>query len=73
MIEIPLGRKVDIKKLKDAMMGKRVEVSGLAKKSGVPQSTIKNWMKGNTSPNMRTLGKVADALGVTLRSLVEEG
>ena len=41
----------------------------LAAKSGLPQSHISRLEAGKHSPSQRTLIKIADALGITLRDL----
>ena len=45
----------------------------LAKRSGVPQSTISSWSRKANGPTIPTLMKICDALGITLSQLIEEG
>jgi transcriptional regulator with XRE-family HTH domain len=47
--------------------------SGLAKATGIPVSTIKNWEQGRRSPLLDTAGRVAGALNVSLDELTGDG
>ena len=38
--------------------------TSLAKKSGVKQNTISQWLTGTSTPNLATLEKISKALGV---------
>lgn len=43
-----------------------ISVRGLAKTVGVSSVTVWKWEKGDAAPRQRTLGILAEALGVTL-------
>ena len=38
----------------------------LAKRSGLPQSTISSWYRKNMSPTVTSLSKICDAYGISL-------
>ena len=53
-----------IKKIKMAMLESGFNQTSLAKKSGVKQNTISQWLTGTNTPNLATLEKISKALGV---------
>lgn len=44
----------------------------LAKRSGIPQSTISSWYRTNSRPSMKSLQKLCDVFGITLSQLIGE-
>ena len=42
----------------------------LAKRSGIPQSTISSWYRKNCNPSMKSLLKICDVFCVTLSQLI---
>ena len=63
---------VNKNKLKEAMLDKCFNISGLRRASGLSQSTISRMLKGGNMVNMATIGKVAKALGVPAKELIAE-
>ena len=63
---------VNKNKLKEAMLDKCFNISGLRRASGLSQSTISRMLKGGSMANMATIGKVAKALGVPAKDLISE-
>lgn len=47
---------------------RNLTVSALAKLANVPKTNIQNWITGS-NPDLEQLGKVADALGVSIEEL----
>jgi len=43
----------------------------LAKRSGIPQSTISSWYRKNCHPSMKSLLKICSVFGITLSQLIE--
>lgn len=43
----------------------------LAKRTGVPQPKISEYLSGRTEPTITTLGRLLDGMGATARELVE--
>ena len=63
---------VNKNKLKEAMLDKCFNISGLRRASGLSQSTISRMLKGGNMVNIATIGKVAKALGVPAKDLISE-
>lgn len=59
-------------RLKKVMEVKNVSVSKLARLSGLSESYIRLLLAGKKSPTIRTLEKLATALEVTIRDLLDE-
>lgn len=55
-----------------AMANACMNLSDLAQKAGLPESSTKNVVYGR-SVKPRTMGKVCRALGVSVESLLEDG
>lgn len=51
-------------RLEKLMQEKQITKYRLAKELGVHQTTVKNWLDGNTEPKFYMLEKIAAALGV---------
>jgi transcriptional regulator with XRE-family HTH domain len=61
------------KRLKQLREGKGLSRRGLAKKAGVVHSVISTCERGEHSPRLENLAKIADALGVGVSELLQEG
>ena len=44
----------------------------LARRTGIPQPKISEYLAGRTEPTITTLGRLLDGMGATARELVEE-
>lgn len=44
----------------------------LAKKLGVSQSTVANWLNGQTKPRLRHIGLIAEHYGVSVDEIQKE-
>jgi DNA-binding Xre family transcriptional regulator len=64
--------KIDRKKLDLAMAKKCYNITDLVKKSSVCYSSIVKISNGNMSLTTRTLGKIAKALDVEPKDLIQE-
>ena len=52
---------------------RQISINHLAKMSGVPASTVKNIIYGNSkNPGVQTIAKICRALGITLAEFFEE-
>ena len=54
-----------------ALFDKRMSQTQLSEKVGVKRETISRYISGEKTPSSETLIKIADALGVTVDSLVK--
>jgi transcriptional regulator with XRE-family HTH domain len=54
-------------KLKELREAKGLSVRGLAREAGVSTETIYSVEHGHRQPSVRTLGKIASALGVEVK------
>ncbi len=64
----PRGRSApmpDPSPLRDLIRDAGMTVSGLSRASGISRDTIHRWLRGETSPRIDMIRKVADALGVS--------
>ena len=52
------------KQLKEARAGANLSQEELAKRIGVSRQTISNWENGRSEPDLETLGRIAELLGV---------
>lgn len=59
--------------LKRLRINKGWSQNHLAKKANVPQSAIHYIEKGKRDPGLKTTQKLADALGVSVSELLDEG
>ena len=48
---------------------KGLSILGLAKSTGIPKSTLADWLNGSTPSDLHALKKLADTLGVTMAYL----
>lgn len=58
-------------RLTKLMEERGVKISALARKTGVPESTIKAAMRGSTIPNYYRMTLIADGLGISLEKLTD--
>ena len=61
------------KAIKIAMVNKEINQKDLAKLSGVSETTISQTISGKSSPNTKTLSKLAEAMGFTYSQLMAFG
>lgn len=54
-----------------ALYDKKMSQTQLSEKVGVKRETISRYISGEKTPSSETLIKIADALGVTVDSLVK--
>lgn len=59
-------------KLRAMMDAQGISEYGLAKRSGVPQSTINSLFRNHYSPTIPTLEALAHALGVSIRDFFDD-
>lgn len=55
--------------LRDLIRDAGMTVSGLAKRAGMSRDTLHRWLRGETSPRIDMIRKVADALGVSTEAV----
>lgn len=60
---------MDATDLKVAIAEQKMTIRQLADKANLPPTTVSRILRGG-SPNLRTLGKLAEALGVPTRDMV---
>lgn len=66
--------KVDSRRLQDALLNSAMSIRDVSKTSGLAERTIsKLTNKGGRAVNSATLGKLARALSVSPRALLQEG
>jgi transcriptional regulator with XRE-family HTH domain len=58
-------------KLRELMKKRKLSVADLAEKSGLSETYIRILLAGSKSPTLRTLEKLATALGVTVGELLD--
>ncbi len=63
--------KIFSEKLKRLMFEKNLKQEDFAKKIGVNQSHVSNWITGKRNPSIKTLNKIAKTLDVPISSLIE--
>ena len=56
--------------LKEIVKSKGMKQSYLAKRIGVSNVTVSNWMNGKTSPNKKHLEKLSEILEVPIKGIV---
>jgi len=59
-------------KLRELMKKRKLSVADLAEKSGLSETYIRILLAGSKSPTLRTLEKLAAALGVTVGELLDK-
>lgn len=59
-------------KLRVAANAKKLRLEDIAKAMGVSKSAAGHWLTGEAKPRMDKLKKLAEVLGVTVSSLVDE-
>ena len=58
------------KRIKELMKVEGISQYALAKKLGISQSTICNWLNGKKEPSIESLWKLADFFGETIDYIV---
>ena len=66
-----LHRKLS-KRIKALMSDKGLSVNRLADFSGIGRGRMSEILAGKSSPTLRTLGRIADALGASVADLVRD-
>lgn len=59
-------------RLKEILSKKGMTLKDLANLSGISQSNLSNYLKGNISPTLDTLNKIANTLDIELVELFKE-
>ncbi len=59
-------------RIKELISAKGITLKDLAVISGISQSNLSNYLKGNISPTLDTLSKIANALNVEIVDLFKE-
>ena len=59
------------KTLQRLMQEKGISAYRMAKKLGVHQTTISNWLNGKSSPRVTALPQIAEVLDVGMTELIE--
>lgn len=60
------------KKIEEIMNWKGMNQSGLARKSGIPATTVSSYIRNNREPSAGNLLKIADALDVSITVLYDQ-
>lgn len=60
------------KRVRELMVRRHLSINRLADFSGMGRGRVSEILSGKTSPTLRTLGKLADALEVPVRELLPE-
>lgn len=64
--------KIDTERINKLLAEKKLSVSEAADLAGVSMSTLCNIKNGRTTCSYKTIGKIADGLGVALDDIVIE-
>ena len=59
------------KRLRFIMVERDLNQDGLAEACGIQRPTVNKYISGKINPTLRTLLKMADALGMTVSELLE--
>ena len=65
---------IDITKINNIIIKKGFSYSDLAKKSGISRTQISRIINSNknTKSNLKTIGKISNALGVDYKEIIKE-
>lgn len=61
------------KAIKIAMIHKEINQKELSELSGISETTISHTLSGKTSPNTKTLSRLAKSMGISYSSLIKLG
>lgn len=64
--------KLDVKKVNLALAANAMNTADLARKSGYSLNTIRQYMTLKREPNTKSIGRIAQALGVDVTAILEE-
>lgn len=59
-------------KIRELRTSQKISQNTLGKKAGIPQTTISDWEKGKSIPNVEEALRLAKALEVSIVDLIEE-
>lgn len=65
--------KIDTEKLDFAICEKGMMLKDVAQTSGLSENCFRNIRQGKAEPRLRTIGKIASALGVNIKDIIKEG
>nr|DAQ58772.1 MAG TPA: Regulatory protein [Caudoviricetes sp.] len=63
---------LNVKKLQLIMARKEVGVRELATKASISAAAVSKCVRGITKPSIKSLGKIANALGVDVEEIIED-
>lgn len=58
--------------VRQALAHAGISQAELARRTGVSEPTVSQWVKGTRTPSMASMKKIADACGMSLQLTVEE-
>ena len=59
-----------VERIKELLATERISQYALAKRTGISQSAISNWLSGKKEPSIDSLWKIADYFGTTVDFLI---
>ena len=62
--------KIDTEKLDILIADKRMMLKDIAHASGLSEIAFRNIRQGNVNPRLKTLGRIASALNVSVKDLI---
>lgn len=65
--------KIDTEKLDILIADKEMMLKDIALASGLSENCFRNIRQGKAEPRLRTIGKIASALGVNIKDIIKEG
>lgn len=65
--------RIDIEKLDIAICEKGMMLKDVARASEITENCFRNIRQGKAEPRLRTIGKIASALGVNIKDIIKEG
>lgn len=65
--------KIDTEKLDMAICEKGMMLKDVAHASGITENSFRNIRTGKSEPRLKTIGKIASALGVNIKDIIKDG
>ena len=59
-----------VERIKDLLSTEKISQYALAKRTGISQSAISNWLSGKKEPSIDSLWRIADYFDVTVDYLI---